>query len=134
MQKIITTSNFVTGLIYVEPRGEEIGLSGELGIDTSPLDPDDFICELEDGGIRLRETPATISISYEGVVDAQNYSPCKTDGEFVYLSSGIREKFYGNQLNLLELSRTRDVFVYSYPISLYTPRGAIPVFLLVVVW
>jgi len=117
-ESIITTSNYVVGLVYIDKN-----IFDEYTVSFEELDYDTFIRH-ELGELVLFE-------------DRKLPDP-DGDSEQVYLhySSSLQDDFEknGKGINITDTAKLNKVFSYVYPVGLMTSKGVLAAYLIVLVW
>ena len=122
-RKIVGTSTYIVGLIYVDKNilyEEESFLSDFL----TDITKDSFIKESEDCISFTKDNSIKIGSCLS---DDYNY--------FVFSSPNLKDQLDDfDSIDLTDITKTNKFYSYIYPIGLYTKKGVLPVYLVVFVW
>jgi len=113
--RIVTSSNYIVGLIYIEPDDDNPNINLDV------ITEDTFISQ-DIENIKLSDSKTLPVVP-----------PAETD-RYYYNASKHAQELINDEINLMEIGRGNKLFYYVYPVGLMTGKGVIPVYLVVFVW
>lgn len=132
-EKIISTSNFIAGIVYRE--NSELNPNQDYSDSLEIIEKENtFVCENNEFFILKESDLPKYTLKVNGENNLTTIGRCSEDYNIYYAASPSAEELLENELSLSDLARYHKIFNYIYPIGLMTPKGVVPAFLVVIVW
>lgn len=131
VSQIITTSNYIVGITYIDSKDVYSDNADYLSR-LQNIVPDTFVCKTDNGIVLSNNDP---SVAIDNSSNVKEDIICDSDSKYYYRASRVAKELLSQDgINIQDISKYNQIFTYVYPIALGTPKGNINAFLIILVW